>query len=331
MPAVATASCWVGGFSREFCCDPKHGPMGNKACWDQVFTYDPCCTKLDSGSEDSGLSTSSGSGGLERAESEMLERAFGAKLDHSLIENNFTIAQMEEDLRTTISTPENRSMAGPMSHGYLALLLDRQGRSAEAAVEFWRFSSGGLSIDGNGAWVGASAEGYHMHDAPFSEALVAFFRDRGASTVGDFGCGLGLYVRDLRDAGFRSGGFDGNPATAEITKGRCQQLDLSKEVDFGTRWDWVLSLEVAEHIPPEFEDTFVGNLDRHARAGLVLSWGNQAGEGHVNNRARDEVERIFAARGFRSEVPSAATLRGAARLPWLRNTVLVLVRETAAS
>merc|ERR1719437_97091 len=136
-----------------------------------------------------------------------------------------------------------------MTHAYLALVLRRQGREAEAAEEFRQFMANDFSISDNGVWVGSSAEGYHMHDVPFSEALADFLLSRGARSAVDFGCGLGLYVRDLRAAGLRVGGFDGNPATAEITGGRCQQLDLSKEVDFGTRWDWVISMEVAEHIP----------------------------------------------------------------------------------
>ena len=38
-------------------------------------------------------------------------------------------------------------------------------------------------------------------------------------------CAISLLceVRDLRSAGLRSGGFDGNPATWEITEGRCLQ------------------------------------------------------------------------------------------------------------
>ena len=117
---------------------------------------------------------------------------------------------------------------------------------------------------------------------------------------------MGLYVRDVRAAGLRAGGFDGNPSTSTITEGRCHSLDLSKGFDFGVYWDWVLSLEVAEHIPAQFEETFIDNLVRHACRGLVLSWGNQAGEGHVNLRPRHEVEALFAARGFRSLADEAS-------------------------
>lgn len=256
----------------------------------------------------------------------ILEQSLGAKLTVTMRENNQTLEDMEQDLRTTIHVPENRSMAGPMTHAYLALVLHRQGRYAEASAEFQEFLANDFSISENGVWVGSSAAAYHMHDAPFSKELVAFLSSRGARAVADFGCGLGLYVRDLRASGIRAGGFDGNPNTLEITEGRCQHLDLSREVDFGVYWDWVVSLEVAEHIPPEFEDKFVANLVRHTCFGLVLSWGNQPGEGHVNVRTRSEVEDIFARHGFRSEPAAAERLRKSARLPWLQNTVLVLDR-----
>jgi len=206
------------------------------------------------------------------------------------------------------------------------LVLHRQGKEAAASEHFRSFAANDFSIAANGAWVGSAAEGYHMHDAPFSEALVELLRDRGCQTVVDFGCGLGLYVRDLRAAGLRAGGFDGNPSTVELTEGRCNQLDLSRVQDLGNCWDWVVSFEVAEHIPRESEAAFVGNLVRHARRGLVLSWGNQAGEGHVNVRPRDEVERLIEELGFRSDWEAAQHLRSEARLPWLNNTVLVFER-----
>ena len=58
----------------------------------------------------------------------------------------------------------------------------------------------------------------------------------------------------------------------------------------------MLSLEVAEHIPRQFETSFLDNLERpffcsstrlspklkmqrHTCSGMVLSWGNQAGAG----------------------------------------------------
>merc|ERR1712070_844723 len=166
-----------------------------------------------------------------------------------------------------------------------------------------------------------------MHDAAFAAALVQFFQGRHVRTVVDFGCGLGLYVRDLRAADIRAGGFDGNPMTMQISEGRCLHADLSSRIDLGTRWGWALSLEVADHIQREFEATFLDNLDRHACAGLVLSWGNQAGEGHVNVRPSSEVQELLERRGFRLVQESTDLLRASATLPWLETTVLVFERD----
>ena len=50
------------------------------------------------------------------------------------------------------------------------------------------------------------------------------------------------------------------------------------------RADWVLSLEVGEHVPPAHEMMYLRNLHAHACQGLVLSWAylGKYGVGHVN-------------------------------------------------
>jgi hypothetical protein len=35
--------CWGGGFNAELCCDQRHGPQGNAACWDAHHTFAMCC------------------------------------------------------------------------------------------------------------------------------------------------------------------------------------------------------------------------------------------------------------------------------------------------
>lgn len=317
-------TCWIGGYTREFCCDPSHGPQGNPACWDDLFSYDPCCGNSGIPQQE----TARGVVSPTEFDAELLESMLGPKLDRTLAENESSLADLERDLRREASSPENRTMAESMARAFLALVLHRQGRDEEASIEMRRgFLMDGLNISKNGAWIGANAAGYHMHDKPFADALVKFFQTRHARTVVDFGCGLGLYVRDLRAAGIRAGGFDGNPSTVQISEGRCLHADLSSKLDLGTRWAWVLSLEVAEHIPREFEQTFLDNVDQHACAGLVLSWGNQAGEGHVNVRPSSEVVELFKSRGFRLSEESTEHLRQAATLPWLQSTVLVLERD----
>jgi hypothetical protein len=82
--------------------------------------------------------------------------------------------------------------------------------------------------------------------------------------------------------------------------------------------DWVVSFEVAEHIPPGApEVAFLDNLARHARAGLLMSWAvpGQAGHHHVNCRPREYVLDALAARGFALDEHLTAELRGLTRYP----------------
>lgn len=97
-------------------------------------------------------------------------------------------------------------------------------------------------------------------------------------SVYDFGAGLGWYGKALlaeENDGYRVTSykaFDGaENIQAIFPDGFVQHLDLSAPVHLPPR-DWVLSLEVAEHIPSSYEQVFVQNLHRHNTKGIVLSW-----------------------------------------------------------
>lgn len=185
--------------------------------------------------------------------------------------------------------------------------------------------------------------------------------ENGVRSVFDFGCGLGLYIKDLRAAGITAGGVDGNPDTITLSNGRCTVGDLSKKLDLGFRYDAVMSFEVAEHIHAGLaEDAFVRNLVRHSGAFsssgddeelagqtgnspggiLVLSWGNQAGEAHVNNRDSGYVVSRFtdlATENFREphinfvyDQEASLRLRKAADFGWFKETIHVFRRERGA-
>ena len=49
-------------------------------------------------------------------------------------------------------------------------------------------------------------------------------------SVVDFGCGLGLYLRDFKKHGLEVEGVDGNPATPQLSEERCGVADLSQVV-----------------------------------------------------------------------------------------------------
>ena len=59
--------------------------------------------------------------------------------------------------------------------------------------------------------------------------------------------------------------FDGAPFSSENSGGLVTFMDLSVPNYGLDSYDWILSLEVAEHIPKPFEDAFMDNIVRHAR------------------------------------------------------------------
>lgn len=183
-------------------------------------------------------------------------------------------------------------------------------------------------IHSRGYWLTADANDHHAFDAGLCSELISVLKEEGG-TVADFGCGPGHYVRSMRDAGLTCDGFDGNPQTELFTSGLCQVLDLSDPVTLPNCYDWVVSLEVGEHIPPSFEATFIDNLHRHNTRGIILSWAveGQSGHGHVNERTNESVRDDFRALGYRSDMLLERRLRESiTTCGWFRNTIMVFRR-----
>jgi hypothetical protein len=54
--------------------------------------------------------------------------------------------------------------------------------------------------------------------------------------------------------------FDGAPFCEETSEGRVQFMDLTVPQYGIPLYDWVISLEVAEHIPSKYESIYLDNL-----------------------------------------------------------------------
>lgn len=175
-------------------------------------------------------------------------------------------------------------------------------------------------IGDHGQWIGTRPPAY------FDEQLAAFLvKHLAGSTVLDLGCGVGRYVHELRAAGIAADGYDGHPNTAAITGGVCGVVDLAEPFDLGRRWDAVLCLEVVEHVPAEFEAVLLGNLNRHCRHTLVLSWAwpGQGGIGHVNERPGSYAIERLEGLGFQLDEQATIAARRAAFLSWFRSNLLI--------
>ena len=123
----------------------------------------------------------------------------------------------------------------------------------------------------------------------------------------DMGAGVGQYCSALLglDRNLRCASFDGAGNVAEITNGFVTWVDMTTPLTL-PRADWVMSLEVGEHIPNHFEPMFIRNLHAHACRGIVLSWGHRSrggpkGQGHddSNYHSKAYLVDLFAKLGYR--------------------------------
>lgn len=175
-----------------------------------------------------------------------------------------------------------------------------------------------------GAW-SASSNYTYLLDAGLVKELALLFAQR---TVAEFGAGKGCYTSMLRRFGIHVEGYDGLPDTV----GRSDFMhvaDLTEHLKLPTA-DWVLMLEVAEHVPAPFEEALLSNVDRHSREGAVLSWSNdRAGNGHANPRNGGYVQAVMRRRGFKLDMATTKTLRqSVATWHWLRHNLQVFRRSS---
>jgi hypothetical protein len=167
-------------------------------------------------------------------------------------------------------------------------------------------------------------------DRGLLQALLRFVLPMDV-TVADVGAGSGKYSEWLNDTGLVTAyAFDGSPDVELVTKGRVLSADLGRPLNLWRRFDWVLCLEVAEHVQPDLTPTFLGNLDAHAEHGVVLSWARPGDEGlgHMNPQSEQEVLKLIQEHtSLYLDRPRTEQLRAAAGLPALAESVLVLTRH----
>eukprot|EP00322_Chrysochromulina_rotalis_P006123 CAMPEP_0115873536 /NCGR_PEP_ID=MMETSP0287-20121206/24046_1 /TAXON_ID=412157 /ORGANISM="Chrysochromulina rotalis, Strain UIO044" /LENGTH=281 /DNA_ID=CAMNT_0003328599 /DNA_START=1 /DNA_END=846 /DNA_ORIENTATION=- len=147
-------------------------------------------------------------------------------------------------------------------------------------------------------------------------------------TMIEFGAGNGCYARAFAHATAVRvrAAIDGAQGVEVLSGGVVTRADLSRPIHQPA--EWVFSLETGEHIPTEFEGTFLSNVASNAACGVVLSWAvpHQPGVGHVNGRPRAWVASEMAKRGFQLEADETARLQASASLWFLNRNMQVFRR-----
>ena len=165
-------------------------------------------------------------------------------------------------------------------------------------------------------------------DTKLAAALGSLFAGR---SLVEFGAGSGCYAEALRRHGVDVQAFDGMPGLEQQTDGLVKTADLTQTQELGAA-DWVMCLEVGEHVPQRYEATLLDNLHRHNRRGIVLSWAkpDQPGQGHVTMRTHEQVAQNLSARYpgvYREDFKEQKRLADATTLHWLKGNVRVFRRR----
>eukprot|EP01098_Paradermamoeba_levis_P001619 TRINITY_DN11889_c0_g1_i1.p2 TRINITY_DN11889_c0_g1~~TRINITY_DN11889_c0_g1_i1.p2 ORF type:complete len:161 (-),score=46.73 TRINITY_DN11889_c0_g1_i1:81-563(-) len=147
----------------------------------------------------------------------------------------------------------------------------------------------------------------------------------------DVGCGLGVYLKDFFSKGVTTcvGVEPNNMASgpeSPFFTGECRQVqddlfdEATPEVDLGQKFDLVMSLEVAEHIPRDRHSRFFNFLTKHSNGFIVFSGAfvGQTGTGHVAERPFEEWVAEFTSRGWVLDWPSSQLLRNVTSKPWFQ-------------
>lgn len=156
-------------------------------------------------------------------------------------------------------------------------------------------------------------------------------------SVLDVGCGQGAWCKVWADIGVgHVCGVDGDYVDLDkllIARSQFSSQDLSQAFELSRRFDLVVSLEVAEHIPESSAEVFVDNLVK--RGDIVLFSAAVPGQGglyHVNEQPLEYWRRLFAARGYRSFDPIRPLIARNHRVePWYRYNALLYVADAAVA
>jgi hypothetical protein len=159
--------------------------------------------------------------------------------------------------------------------------------------------------------------------------LPAVFEIVRPESVVDFGCGTGTWLEAAKKLGVKKVlGIEGpwiRKAKPLIATEELRVSDLSQAIGLGERFDLAISLEVAEHLPPERAQGFVEDL---ARASDVVLFGaaipEQGGTGHVNEQWQSYWAGLFEASGYACfDVVRPRFWQNADVLPWYKQNAFL--------
>ncbi len=152
-------------------------------------------------------------------------------------------------------------------------------------------------------------------------------------SVVDVGCGVGAWPAVFREHGVeRYLGLDGESVDRSmllIPEERFRVLDLSRPFRLAESFDLAVSLELAEHLPPESAKGFVESITRLAPVILFsAAVPLQGGLHHINEQWPEYWEDLFSRHGFTMLDPLRKLIWQDSRVEWwYRQNIFLYVRN----
>lgn len=167
------------------------------------------------------------------------------------------------------------------------------------------------------------SRGGHKHDEGLVKTILELYQP--PKRMADLGCGDGWYCKQFKDAGWNE--VHGYEGCQEVKKFNIYDdimiIDLSLKRYVDIYYDFVLCIEVGEHIPKEKEQVFFDNVREFCSRHLIYSHATpgQGGRGHLNERPQEYVNEQLTKRGFIENTDISKYLHEKATLKWLKRTV----------
>ena len=144
----------------------------------------------------------------------------------------------------------------------------------------------------------------HNLDAPSVVVPILIDLIKPASIL-DVGCGIGTWLSVFNKEGVKDYfGIDGDYVNKEMLSGfidpdHFAPVDLSGPFDLKRKFDLLICLEVAEHLPPETAEQFIKSLVIHAdRIVFSAAVPGQGGQDHLNEQWPEYWVTLFARHNY---------------------------------
>jgi SAM-dependent methyltransferase len=176
------------------------------------------------------------------------------------------------------------------------------------------------------------AKSPHDIEGPSAALCVLFERQKPGSIL-DVGCGIGTWLRAAHDLGVSEvRGIDGQPRALGrllIPADRFSCHDLREPFDLGRKFDLVLCLEVAEHLPEAAAERLVRSLAAHGDT-ILFSAGcpGQPGQQHINCQWPEWWQALFNKQSYSCSDAIRWRLWPNRQIePWYRQNVFMATRD----